>query len=264
VPQSPSVDDDDPEQQIRLEFEGAIKQEDQDHQLTFSFSIRDDDYDYEVARDSSEEPAEAEEFGGSLPSHGANSTKCGLGDMDEPIQSIEVDDDVSDNSSVSPDLRGGTSPTQHRHSSEDNEDEDGDSNESESVYLFPPINLDEYYESEDDFQDDYDVDSQSLDWYRLERTRVAGIKDWPMDAAQAHKLMALCGYYSLFPNSWKCDLVDHPYLSGLFSPEKDKKTLIRAESNQFRGLWFCAAFLFFLPFWFFSFLLFMSVWNCRS
>ena len=243
MPKSPSIDDDGPEQQIRLEVERAIKQENQEDSFAYSFSARDDDYEYGVAPDSEEESAEEDEFEGALPhSHGGNSTKGDLGDMDEPIQSIEVDDEISDKNSASPSLRGGTCRAQHRGSSEEEEDEDGDVNEdgdndeSDSDYLYPPTNLDDYYESEEDFQDEYDVDSQSLDWYRLERTRVAGIRDWPRDAAHAHKLMALCGYYSLFPNSWKCDLVDHPYLSGLFSPLKEKKTLIRAESNQFRGL----------------------------
>lgn len=252
VPKSPSIDDDDdddgPEQQIRLEVERAIKQEDQEDTFAYSFSVREDDYEYGVAPDSEEESAEEDEFEVSSPhSHRVNSTEGNLGDMDEPIQSIEVDDEISDNESASPSLRGGTSRAlNHDDSEEDDDDEeeeedvneDGDKTDDDSEYLYPPTNLDDYYESEEDFQDEYDVDSQSLDWYRLERTRVIGIRDWPRDAAIAHKLMALCGYYSLFPNSWKCDLVDHPYLSGLFSPLKDKKTLIRAESNQFRGLWF--------------------------
>lgn len=242
MPKSPSIDDDDdgPELQIRLEVERAVKQEDQEDSFAYSFSVREDDYEYGVAPDSDEESAEEDEFEDSLPhSQGGHSAKGDFGDMDEPIQSIEVDDESSHNQSASPSLRGGTSRAQNNDSSgeedgDEDDSDDGAKDDSDSDYLRPPTNLDDYYESEEDFQDEYDVDSQSLDWYRLERTRMAGIRDWPKDAAHAHKLMTLCGFYSLFPNSWKCDLVDHPYLSGFFSPVKDKKTLIRAESNQFR------------------------------
>lgn len=244
MPKSPSTDNDDddgPEQQIRIEVERAIKQEDQEDPFTFSFSIREDDYDYGVAPDSEEESAEEDELENSLlNSQGGHSAKGDFGDMDEPIQSIEVDDESSHNESASPSLRGGTSRARRSESSEEDGhgNDNGDKDDSDSDPLYLPTNLDDYYESDEDFQAEYDVDSQSLDWYRLERTRMAGIRDWPEDAAHAHKLMSLCGFYSLFPNSWKCDLVDHPYLSGLFSPLKDKKTLIRAESNQFRGLLF--------------------------
>lgn len=246
VPKSSSFDDDEeededdddgPEQQIRLEVERAIKQEDEEDPFAYSFSVREDDYDYGVAPDPEEESAVENEFEDSLPNlQSGHSAKGDVGDMDEPIQSIEVDDESSHKESASPSLRGGTSRTRRRDSSEEdgNDNHDGDKDDSDSDCLYPPTNLDDYYESDEEFQDEYDVDSESLDWYRLERTRMAGIRDWPKDAAHAHKLMSLCGFYSLFPNSWKCDLVDHPYLSGLFSPLKDKKTLIRAESNQFR------------------------------
>lgn len=225
APRGSSIDDDDgPEQQIRLEVERAIKQEDQEDPFAYSFNVREDDDEYGVGADSEDESAEEDESEDSLAeTQAVSSTQGALRDMDEPIQSIEVDDEASDNQSASPSLRGGTSRP------EDEDDEDYD-------YEYPLTVIDNYYESEEDFQDEYDVESEDLDWYRLERTRVAGIRQWPGDAAKAHKLMSLCGYYSLFPSSWKCDLVDHPYLSGLFAPrDEEKKTLIRAESNQFRG-----------------------------
>lgn len=250
-----SVDDDDgPEQQIRLEVERAIKQEEQEDQFAHSFNVREDDRDYGVCADSDESSAEEEEFEDSLPHSQAGSTTQGhLGGMDEPIQSIEADDETSDNQSASPSLRGGTSRRRRRQSSDEEdeddeypdekEDPDESDNESEDKlddnydYEVPPTNLDDYYESEEDFEDEYDVESEDIDWYRVERTKVAGIRYWARDAAKAHKLVTLCGYYSLFPSSWKCDLVDHPYLSGLFATRnQEKKTLIRAESNQFRGL----------------------------
>lgn len=239
----PTDDDDGPEQQIRLEAERAIKEEDQEDQFAFSFNVREDDHEYGVGADSEDESAEEDGFEDSLPETQAGSpTQRALGDMDEPIESIEVDDETSENQGASPSLRGGTSRTRRHHSSdEEDEDENPDENEDKDDddydYEYPPTNLDNYYESEEDFQDEYDVESEDLDWYRVERTRVAGIRYWARDAAKAHKLMALCGYYSLFPSSWKCDLVDHPYLSGLFAPRtEEKKTLIRSESNQFRGL----------------------------
>ncbi|KAG6366856.1 hypothetical protein INS49_001037 [Diaporthe citri] len=252
APRSSSIDDDDgPEQQIRLEVERAIKQEEQEDHFAYSFNVREDDRDYGVCADSEDESAE-DESEDTLPhSQAASTTQGDLGDMDEPIQSIEVDDETSDNQSASPSLRGGTSRRRRRRSSdEEDEDEypdenegpDGKNNEYEDKdddnydYEDPPTNLDDYYESEEDFQDEYDVESEDIDWYRVERTRVTGIRYWARDAAKAHKLMTLCGYYSLFPSSWKCDLVDHPYLSGLFATRnEEKKTLIRAESNQFRA-----------------------------
>lgn len=239
APRSSSVDDGDgPEQQIRLEVERAIKQEDEEDQFAYSFTVREDDHEYGVGADSED----------SLPAREAGSPSQGdLGDMDEPIQSIEVDDETSVNQSASPSLRGGTSRARRpRRQSSDEEDEDEDPPEDDVKeededdyydYEHPPTNLDDYYESEEDFQEEYDVESEDLDWYRVERTRVAGIRFWARDASKAHKLMTLCGYYSLFPSSWKCDLVDHPYLSGLFAARDDeRKTLIRAESNQFRGV----------------------------
>lgn len=234
APRSLSIDDDEgPEQQIRLEIERAIKQEDQEDQFAHSFNVREDDHEYGVVADSEDESAEDDESEDSFPETQAVSpTQDALRDMDEPIQSIEVDDEASDNQSASPSLRGGTSRPRPRRirDKDDEDDEDYD-------YEYPLTDFDNYYESEEDFQDEYDVESEDLDWYRLERTRVAGIRQWAGDAAKAHKLMSLCGYYSLFPSSWKCDLVDHPYLSGLFAPQdEEKKTLIRAESNQFRGL----------------------------
>lgn len=254
APRSSSIDDaDGPEQQIRWEVERAIKQEEQEDSFAHSFNVREDDREYGLCADSEYESAEEDEFEDSLPhSQGGSTTQGDLGDMDEPIQSIEVDDEASDNQSASPSLRGGTS-RRRRHRSSDEEDEDEYPNENEDAgendnenedkldddydYEDLPTNLDDYYESEEDFQDEYDVESEDIDWYRVERTRVSGIRYWARDAAKAHKLMTLCGYYSLFPSSWKCDLVDHPYLSGLFANRnEERRTLIRAESNQFRGL----------------------------
>lgn len=228
-----SIDEDDgPEQQIRLEVERSIKQEDQEDPFAYSFNVREDDHEYGVGADSEDESAEEDESEDSFSgTQAVSSTHGALRDMDEPIQSIEVDDEASDNQSASPSLRGGTSRPRR-----DGDDEDEDEDDEDYDHEYPDAIIDNYYESDEDFQDEYDVESEDLDWYRLERTRVAGIRQWAGDAAKAHKLMSLCGYYSLFPSSWKCDLVDHPYLSGLFAPrDEEKKTLIRAESNQFRG-----------------------------
>lgn len=240
---SPTVDggdDDNPEQQIRLEIERAFKQEDPEDQFVYSFTAREEDYEYGFAADSEDEFAEEDGSESSLR-HSGTATQAALRDMDEPIQSIEVDDEASDIQIASPSLRGGTSRPRRRPVRNEDEDEDADEDEEkdddDEEYEHPDTNLDDYYESEEDFQDEYNVESEDLDWYRVERTRVAGIRYWARDAAKAHKLMTLCGFYSLFPSSWKCDLIDHPYLSGLFAPRDDeKKTLIRAESNQFRGL----------------------------
>lgn len=229
----PSTDEEDgPELQIRLEVERSIKQEDQEDPFAYSFNVREDDCEYGVGADSEDESAEDDDSEDSFPETQAVTSPHGaLRDMDEPIQSIEVDDEASDNQSASPSLRGGTSRPRR-----DGDEEDEDEDDEDHDYEYPDTIIDNYYESDEDFQDEYDVESEDLDWYRLERTRVAGIRQWAGDAAKAHKLMSLCGYYSLFPSSWKCDLVDHPYLSGLFAPrDEEKKTLIRAESNQFRG-----------------------------
>ncbi|KAI3402229.1 hypothetical protein diail_158 [Diaporthe ilicicola] len=195
-----------------------------------------DDYDYGLGADSEEDSDREEPSESSLPHPQLDISTHELGDMDEPIQSIEVYDELSDNPDASPRLRGGRRVHVDGDISEDDENEVKNEDRDDTNYEQPPTNLDEFYESEEDFEDEYDVDSADLDWYRIERTRVAGIRNWARDAAKAHKLITLCGQYSLLPSTWECDLIDHPFLHGLFAPmEEGKKTLIRAESNQFRA-----------------------------
>lgn len=236
-PSSASSGDDGPERQIRQEQDRFIKQEDQ---YEHSFTIREEDHDYGLGADSDDEFGEDEVFENFFPHSQGGISTHGLNDMDEPIQSIEVNDESSDSQGASPSLRGGRRVLMDRDTSEEDEDEDekeGQNQDDDEIdYEQPPIDLDRFYDSEEEFEAEYDVDSADLDWYRLERTRVPHFRDWAGDAAKAHKLMTLCGQYSLLPSSWECDLIDHPFLHGLFAPmEAEKKTLIRAESNQFRG-----------------------------
>ncbi|KAJ0115362.1 hypothetical protein J7T55_012640 [Diaporthe amygdali] len=229
-------EEDGPEHQVKQENDRAIKKE--EDQCDYSIAAHEDDHEYSMGADSEEELDEEEMFEDSL-SHAQDvvSMLGDVADMDKPIQSIEVYDEILDSQDASPSLRGGTRvPEDGDDGDEEDDDANQDEYEDDDDYEQPPTNPDDYYESEEDFEDEYDVDQADLDWYRLERTRVANIRDWARDAAKAHKLMTLCGQYSLLPSSWECDLIDHPYLTGLFAPiDEEKKTLIRAESNQFRA-----------------------------
>ncbi|KAL1879775.1 hypothetical protein Daus18300_001612 [Diaporthe australafricana] len=236
-PSSTSSGDDGPERQIRQEQDRFIKQEDQ---YEHSFTVREEDQDYGLGAESDDEFGEEEAFEDSLSHSQSGVPMHGLGDMDKPIQSIEADDESSDSQGGSPSLRGGRRRPMDRDTSEEDEHEDkkeGQNEDEDDIdYEQPPIDLDRFYDSEEEFEAEYDVNSADLDWYRVERTRVPHFRDWAGDAAKAHKLMTLCGQYSLLPSSWECDLVDHPFLHGLFAPmEAETKTLIRAESNQFRA-----------------------------
>lgn len=227
--QSPQSGDSDPTGQHSQSYEQlTIKQEYDDNSLAAVYenyqSHRNDKMDIESEGDLHEK------------SSSDYRTPDGHDGRDEPIQSIEDHDDTQSGVGTSPVLRG------VRHSEENigviqedqNDDDDGgDDNEGE---VEPQINMDDYYESDDDFEDNYDVDSEDLAGYRVERTKVGGIAAWPQEVARAHKAIALRGAYSLMPSSWHWDFIDHPFVEGLFAPAHNlKKVIFQQQSNQFRG-----------------------------
>lgn len=158
-------------------------------------------------------------------------TPGGQDGRDEPIRSIEDYDESQFGIGASPSLRGGS----HIQENADVAEEDRNDNDE----LEPSINMDDYYESEDNFDDEYDVASEDLTGYRVERTKVKGIATWPEEVARAHKTLALRGAYSLIPSTWNWDLIDHPFVEGLFAPaNSNKKVLFKEQSNRSRGMSF--------------------------
>lgn len=166
-----------------------------------------------------------------------------LDGRDDPIQSIEKDDHMS-NFGTSPRLRGGSHVQDDDNTAEDGQTNDKEEEEGEDVdddydddeESDLEINMDDYYKSDDDFEDEYDVDSEDMDGYRVERTKVSGIDTWPREVARAHKTIALRGAYSLMPASWAWDLKDHPFVEGLLAPVgSDKRLLFQEQSNRSRG-----------------------------
>lgn len=159
-------------------------------------------------------------------------TPDGPDGRDEPIRSIEEYDEIHAVIDASSSLRGGS----HIREDSDDAEEDG-IDDDDNGELEPQINMDDYYESEDDFEAEYDVDGEDLTGYRVERTKVKDIASWPREVARAHKTLALRGTYSLMPSSWNWDLMDHPFVDGLFAPPvSDKKILFQEQTNRFRGM----------------------------
>lgn len=205
----------------------TIKQEDGDDSPAAVHGTHpDDNMDMESDDDLNEDTSD--DFGASSGQDG----------RDEPIQSIEDYDENSFGIGVSSSLRGGSHIQENADVAEEDQydngdDDDHDNNEHE---LKPRIDMDDYYESEDNFDDEYDVDSEDLTGYRVERTRVKGIASWPQEVARAHKTLALRGAYSLMPSTWNWDLIDHPFVEGLFAPaDSDKKILFQEQSNRSRA-----------------------------
>lgn len=165
-----------------------------------------------------------------------------LDGRDRPIQSIEHYDENVFSVDAATSLRGGN----HVHEDSDgaegaqNEDlndhdegyNDVDSEEESGTQL----NMDDYYESDDDFEDEFDIESEYVAWYRRQRTKVENIATWPREIARAHKCVALRGLYPLMPTPWTWDLIDHPSVEGLFAPASiGKRLILREHSNHFRG-----------------------------
>ncbi|KUI68162.1 hypothetical protein VM1G_04005 [Cytospora mali] len=187
--------------------------------------------------DSEEDELNEKSFGDSLPGpQYEEATPGGIDGRDNPIQSIEDNDDSHFGFGASPSLRGGSYTHDNADIAEDdrnNNDEDEDDYEE---VLEPQISMDDYYESEDDFEDVYDVDSEDLTGYRVERTKVRGMVTWPQEVARAHKTLALRGAYSLMPSSWAWDLIDHPFVEGLIAPaDSNTKVLFQEQSNRSRA-----------------------------
>lgn len=165
-------------------------------------------------------------------------TPHGLDGRDEPIRSIEDFDESLSGVGASPSLRGGHRIHNNVNVTNEDQNKEGDdsSEDTDNADLESRTNMDEYYESEDNFDVEYDVDSEDIAGYRIERTQVRGIATWPQEVARAHKIIALRGAYSLMPSSWNWDLIDHPFVEGLFAPaDSGTKLLVREHSNQFRG-----------------------------
>ncbi|ROW14607.1 hypothetical protein VPNG_03140 [Cytospora leucostoma] len=166
-----------------------------------------------------------------------------LDGRDRLIQSIEDYDENVFGVDAAASLRGGNHVHEDSDGAEgqqDNSLHDYDEGYDDDVDVEEEsetqINMDDYYESDDDFEDEFDVNSEVVAWYRLERTRVENIATWPREIARAHKCIALRGLYSLMPTSWAWDLIDHPFVEGLFAPASDgKKLILREHSNQFRA-----------------------------
>ncbi|ROW09609.1 hypothetical protein VMCG_02576 [Cytospora schulzeri] len=169
-------------------------------------------------------------------------TPDGYDGRDEPIRSIEDYDESQFGIDSSPILRGGSRiqdiadvAEEDQNDDDDNDDGDEDGNDDNEDDLEPRIDMDDYYESEDDFENEYDVDSEDLAGYRVERTKVKGIATWPQEVARAHKTLALRGAYYLMPSTWNWDLIDHPFVEGLFAPaDSDKKLLFQEKTNRSR------------------------------
>ncbi|KAK7749014.1 hypothetical protein SLS53_001040 [Cytospora paraplurivora] len=166
-----------------------------------------------------------------------------LDGRDRPIRSIEDYDETVFGVDAATSLRGGNRVHEDSDGAEGEQDQplndynegyddDVDFEEESGTQ----INMDDYYESDDNFEDEFDVNSECVASYRLERTKVENIATWPQEIARAHKCIALRGLYSLMPTSWAWDLIDHPFVEGLFAPANGGKRLIFQEhSNQFRA-----------------------------
>lgn len=216
----------------------AIKQEDDDYSPA---AIYGGPRSHHVDVQPDEEDSFSDESGeDGLPSPQDGAvTPDDLDGRDEPLRSIEDYDESQFGVGTSPSLRGGSRIQGSADGVErdrSNEDDDGDEDDDDEEGSETQINMDDYYESDDDFDIEYDVDREDIAGYRVERTKVKGIATWPKEVARAHKTIALRGMYPLMPSSWNWDLVDHPFVEGLFVPaDSDKKVLFQEQSNRSRG-----------------------------
>lgn len=153
-------------------------------------------------------------------------------DSDEPVPSIESDDQDQPPKKASPFLHGKSKRSVQNH--DEREDDIGD-DESE---------VDEEFEEEleDEHEENLLIDQHDLRDYLKHKRMIPGADKWPSEACRLYKLLYLRGLYPLMPAQWlHWDFRDHPMPAELFTPyESNVKILIKAEKSQYHGL--CSAF----------------------
>lgn len=145
---------------------------------------------------------------------------------DEPIPSIEDDEESYRPVRNSPYLHKKTKKTSH-----------ADSNNSDGEAEYEPFGEDFEAELEGEKEDGLFVHEDDLRDYLRHKLRTPGVSRWPSEACRLYKLLYLRGLYPVMPSDWEWPLNRvHPMPAQLFMPrDSDDQALISAEKSAFHG-----------------------------
>lgn len=162
-----------------------------------------------------------------------NATGTGSFNIDEPIPSIEEDDDDGDIEQSR--IRKKTPPFLH-----------GVTRRSDFAFgSNPKEDIDEGCEGDDfeeelgrEVEEDLLIDDTVLRYWLHHTHSTAGMQNWPSEACRLYKLLFLRGLYPMFGSQWIWNFLDHPMPDELFTPlGSDDKCLLKAAKSEYHGRW---------------------------